>query len=49
MSLHVDLEARKVTPFPDHIRATLAEVLAAHAELEIPERVGRRLRIPARK
>jgi len=49
MSLHVDLEVRKATPFPDDIRAKLAEVLAAHAELEVPERVGRALRIPARK
>ena len=49
MSLHIDLETRKVTPFPDPIQARLAEMLAAHGELEVPERVGRRLRIPPRK
>jgi acyl-CoA thioester hydrolase len=49
ISLHVDLSVRKVTPFPDDIQATLAEVLKAHSGLAIPNRVGRGLHIPARK
>ena len=49
ISLHVDLDVRKVSPFPDEIQTTLAGVLDAHSGLEIPDRVGRGLRIPARK
>ncbi|WP_103224797.1 thioesterase family protein [Roseibium marinum] len=46
MSLHVDMEARKVVPWPDDIRANLAALLSGHGCLPRPERVGRRIEIP---
>lgn len=48
LSLHVDLESRKVTPFPAESMARLAEVLAAHDALPRPDRLGRTIRVPGR-
>lgn len=39
--LHVDMKARKTTPFPDDIRKALENALAAHGSLPWPERAGR--------
>lgn len=43
LGLHVDMTARKVTPFPDEIRRNLEIMRAAHAGLPRPENVGRRI------
>jgi acyl-CoA thioester hydrolase len=48
MSLHVDMETRKVTPFPDDILANLAVMKAAHARLPRPLALGRVIGIPGR-
>jgi acyl-CoA thioester hydrolase len=40
LSINVDLEARRSTPYPDDIRATLEGVLKAHAGLPRPTQVG---------
>jgi acyl-CoA thioester hydrolase len=48
LSLHVDLESRKVCPFPDDISASLAVMKAAHARLSRPEALGRIIGIPAK-
>lgn len=45
MSLHVDLEARKVVPWPEDIHASLKEMANAHSALPRPERSGRRIEI----
>src|SRR5271166_1111842 len=37
MTLHVDMTAKKVAPFPDNILRTLAALKAAHAQLRRPE------------
>src|ERR1700681_548635 len=37
MVLHVDMTAKKTTPFPDAIAARLARMKAAHAHLPVPE------------
>lgn len=37
LSIHVDLTTRKVSPFPDAIRDTLADAVAAHGVLPLPE------------
>ncbi len=48
MSLHVDLEAKKTTAFPDKVAQQLAKMKAAHAKLPRPEAVGRRIAMPAK-
>lgn len=46
LSLHVELDSRRVTPFPDDIRDNLEVMRAAHARLPRPDAVGRRVGIP---
>jgi acyl-CoA thioester hydrolase len=48
MSLHVDMETRKVTPFPDDIMANLSVMRAAHARLARPAALGRVIGIPSK-
>jgi acyl-CoA thioester hydrolase len=48
LSLHVDLETRKVSPFPDDIAANLAVMKAAHARLARPQALGRVIGVPAK-
>jgi acyl-CoA thioester hydrolase len=46
ISLHVDLERRKVVPFPDDILANLEAMRSSHGWLPRPEIVGRAIRMP---
>lgn len=46
LSLHVDLQTKRVTPFPEKIRDNLEVMRVAHARLPRPEAVGRRVGIP---
>ena len=46
MSLHIDMSARRTTPFPDDIKVRLDKVATAHAAIPAPERVGRRIAMP---
>ncbi len=48
MTLHVDMTAKKVAPFPDSIMQTLAAVKAAHARLPLPDGAGRRIAMPGK-
>jgi len=41
LSLHVDMDTRKVRPFPDDILNNLAVMKAAHARLARPQTLGR--------
>ncbi len=45
LSLHVDMEARKVAPWPEDILANLTALAAAHGPLPRPERAGRHIEI----
>ncbi len=47
MTLHVDMTAKKVAPFPDAVRRTLARMKSAHARLPRPEAAGRSIAMPA--
>ena len=49
MTLHVDMTAKKVAPFPDSVLRTLARMKAAHARLPRPEAAGRRIAMPAKR
>ena len=46
LSLHVDMETRKVSPFPDDIMANLAVMKTTHARLPKPQNLGRVIGIP---
>ena len=46
MTLHVDMTAKKVAPFPDAVMRALVGLKAAHAKLPPPEDVGRRIAMP---
>ena len=48
MGLHIDMDARKVTPFPETIMARLQRMKDAHARLPTPDGVGRRIAMPAK-
>lgn len=48
MTLHVDMAAKKVAPFPETVLRTLAHMKAAHTALPQPEGLGRRIAMPAR-
>jgi len=48
ISLHVDLDTRKVAPFPADIAGNLAEMASSHGWLPTPEIVGRSIRRPGR-
>lgn len=49
MTLHVDMTAKKVAPWPDHVLSALKRVQAAHADLPVPEGVGRRVAMPEKR
>jgi acyl-CoA thioester hydrolase len=46
MFLHVDLDARRVSPFPPDLRGRVEEAAAAHARLPRPDWLGRRIAMP---
>jgi acyl-CoA thioester hydrolase len=49
MFLHVDLAARRVSPFPADMYARVAAAAAAHAALPRPDWAGRHIAMPLRK
>lgn len=48
MTLHVDMDSKRVAPLPDDVARRLAKMKAAHARLPRPEAVGRRIAMPER-
>jgi len=46
LSLHVDMDARRTSPFPDAIERALARMKATHRQLPRPEAAGRRVSMP---
>lgn len=48
MSLHVDMSAKRVAPFPADVSRRLAAMLAAHRQMPRPEAAGRRIAMPRR-
>jgi acyl-CoA thioester hydrolase len=49
MTLHVDMTAKKVTPFPAPVLAALARMKAAHHHLPRPDAAGRRIAMPEKR
>src|SRR5437016_8061413 len=48
MSLHVDMAAKKTAAFPADVTRCLAKMKAAHAQLPLPEAVGRKIAMPGK-
>jgi acyl-CoA thioester hydrolase len=48
MTLHMDMKARKVAPFPPDIRARIQAVVASHAAVPRPEGIGRKVAMPSK-
>ncbi|MGA2893637.1 MAG: thioesterase family protein [Xanthobacteraceae bacterium] len=46
MALHVDMAAKKTAAFPSEVTARLARMKVAHADLPVPDGVGRRISMP---
>ena len=49
MTLHVNMAAKKVAPFPDSVLNTLARMKAAHADLPWPDGAGRKVAMPGKR
>ena len=45
MSLHIDMAAKRASPWPDDVMTRLGQMQAAHADLPVPEQVGRTMKI----
>jgi acyl-CoA thioester hydrolase len=48
MTLHVDMAAKKVAPFPEKVIKNLAAMKEAHARLPLPDGIGRKIAMPVR-
>ena len=48
ITLHIDMAARKVAPFPPDIRARIAEIANVHAAVPRPEGTGRKVAMPSK-
>ncbi|MDF0493333.1 thioesterase family protein [Bradyrhizobium yuanmingense] len=49
MSLHMDMNARRVAPFPPDIRQRIAGVAKSHSALAQPEGIGRSVTMPSKR
>ena len=49
LTLHVDMQARKVAPFPPDIRARVQAIVASYAGVPRPEGIGRNVAMPSKK
>jgi acyl-CoA thioester hydrolase len=43
MTLHIDMAAKKVAPWPADVMQRLAGIKAAHSRLPLPDGAGRRI------
>jgi acyl-CoA thioester hydrolase len=49
MSLHMDMNARRVAPFPSDIQQRIAGVAKTHSALSRPEGIGRSVAMPSKR
>ena len=49
MSLHIDMAAKKVAPWPADVVNRFAKMKDAHARLPIPDSVGRKIVMPPKR
>jgi acyl-CoA thioester hydrolase len=49
MTLHIDMAAKKVAPWPADIMDRMARIKAAHSRLPLPDGVGRTIAMPVKR
>ena len=49
MSLHMDMKARRVAPFPPDIQQRIAGVARGHSTLPRPDGIGRNVAMPPKR
>jgi acyl-CoA thioester hydrolase len=49
MTIHMDMDARKVAPFPPDISARVQALAEAHRPISRPEGIGRKIGMPSKK
>jgi len=49
MTLHIDMTAKKVAPWPAEVMERFATMKEAHAKLPIPDGAGRKIGMPAKR
>ncbi|TYO65283.1 thioesterase [Bradyrhizobium hipponense] len=49
MSLHMDMNARRVVPFPPDIQQRIAAIAKAHSTVPRPAGIGRNIAMPAKR
>ena len=49
MLSHVDMTAKRTSPFPDHIQAKINEMAALHKPLPLPPQVGHVIALPPKR
>jgi acyl-CoA thioester hydrolase len=49
MTLHVDMTAKKVAPFPDSVLKLIERLKVAHSDLPLPEGAGRSVAMPKKR
>ena len=49
MTLHIDMGSKKVAPWPAEVMKRFATMKEAHAKLPIPDGVGRKIAMPAKR
>jgi acyl-CoA thioester hydrolase len=45
ITLHIDMEVRKVSPFPSEIYERIRAIYEAHKNLPLPENLGRQIKV----
>ena len=48
ITLHIDLSARKVAPFPPEVKVRLQSVYKKHKNLRLPKNLGRQIKVKRR-
>ena len=48
MTVHIDMNARKVATFPPDIRTRIQAVVDRHAAVPKPEGIGRKIAMPSK-
>ncbi|NKB60172.1 MAG: thioesterase-like protein [Alphaproteobacteria bacterium] len=48
ITLHIDMSARKVAPFPPEVQERITAVYEAHKHLPLPENLGRQIKVRRR-
>ncbi len=49
LSMHIDMNIRRSSPYPDHVMTRIEALMQAHKEMSVPEQVGSVMKIRHRE